>query len=160
MENSNKIICSTNELLPIIENTIAQNGTFPLTVTGSSMTPTLYGNRDIVHLVSTTVKPYKKYDIVLFKRKNGKVVLHRIVKILPDNKLLINGDCQTWTEEIENNQIIAVVKSFKRKNKVIDCNNLFYKFKISLWCKTRRIRPFLFNPSALFKRNTSNTTTD
>ncbi len=157
MENCNKKVCSTNTLLPIIENTIAQNGIFSLLVTGSSMTPTLYGNRDIVHLVSTNVKPYKKYDIVLFRRTGDNVVLHRIIKLLPNDRLLINGDCQNWTEEIESSQVIAVVKSFKRKNKLIDCDNLLYRFKISLWCKTIKIRPFLFKISALLKRkNTSN----
>jgi aryl carrier-like protein len=105
-------------------------------------------------LVSSTVKPYKKYDIVLFKKKNNKVVLHRIIKLLPDNKLLINGDSQTWTEEIDSSQVIAVVKSFKRKNKVIDCDNLLYRLKISLWSKTRKARPFLFSLSARLKRKT------
>ncbi|MEE0265433.1 MAG: S24/S26 family peptidase [Acutalibacteraceae bacterium] len=151
MENFSKRVFSTGELLPVIEKTVSENGTFPLTVTGTSMTPTLYSNRDIVHLVSTAVKPYKKYDIVLFKRNNGTVVLHRIIKILDDNMLLINGDSQTWTEEINDTQIIAVVKSFKRKGRLVDCDNLLYRIRMSLWCKARRIRPFLFKVSRLVK---------
>lgn len=152
MEKCNKKVCSTDELLALIENTVAQNGVFPLTVTGTSMTPTLYSNRDVVHLVSTAVKPYKKYDIILFKRADGKVVLHRITKLLSDNKLLINGDSQIWTEEIEASQIIAVVKSFKRKEKIIDCDNLFYRTIITIWCSIRRLRPFCFKLSQLLKR--------
>ena len=152
MKYEGKKVFSTEELLPIIENAVENNGTFTLTVTGTSMTPTLYSNRDVVHLVSTNVKPYKKYDIVLFKRKDGKVVLHRIIKLLPNNKLLINGDCQMWTEEIEDSQIIAVVKSFKRKEKLVNCDNFFYKLRISLWCKTRKLRPVYFKLSAILKR--------
>ncbi len=151
MEN-NKQTYSFEELIPIIEASIIDNGVFPLTVTGSSMTPTLYGNRDIVHLVSPNYKAPEKYDIVLFKRTNGRIVLHRIIKELPDNRFLINGDCQNWTEEITASQIIAVTKSYNRNGKTISCNTTVFKLKSALWCSTRKIRPLLFKASSLLKR--------
>lgn len=148
----NKRIYSFEELTPIIEASILNNGVFPLTVTGSSMTPTLYGNRDIVHLVSTDYKAPKKYDIVLFKRIDGRIILHRIIKELPENRFLINGDSQIWTEEISASQIIAVTISYNRNGKTISCNTTIYKLKSALWCSTRKIRPFLFKVSSYLKR--------
>lgn len=147
----NKKVCSYEELLSIIEASISENGVFPLVVTGTSMTPTLYSNRDVVHLVSTTCKFPEKYDIVLFKRPDGAVILHRIIKKLPDNKFLINGDSQTWTEEINFSQIIAVTKSYIKNNKKISCDTISYKIKSAIWCKTRRFRPFLFKLSSILK---------
>lgn len=149
---NNKKVCGSEELLPIIEASISENSVFPLTITGTSMTPTLYNNRDVVHLVSTACKPPKKYDIVLFKRLDGTIVLHRIIKKLPDNRFLINGDSQTWTEEISFSQIIAVTKSYSKNAKKISCDTTGYKIKSALWCSTRSFRPFLFKMSSVLKR--------
>lgn len=151
MDNNKKKSCSFDKLVPVIKVSIAENGVFPLTVTGTSMTPTLYSKRDIVHLVSTECKPPKKYDIVLFRRTDGTIVLHRIIKNLSDNKFLINGDSQVWTEVIKSSQIIAVAKSYSRNNKIVICGTAGYNIKSALWCCTRKFRPFLFSISAIFK---------
>lgn len=149
---NNKKVCSYKELLSIIEASISENGVFPLVVTGTSMTPTLYSERDVVHLVSPTYKLPEKYDIVLFKRSDGAVILHRIIKKLPDNRFLINGDSQIWTEEINFSQIVAVTKSYVKNNKKISCDTTGYKIKSAIWCKTRRFRPFLFKLSSVLNR--------
>lgn len=149
---NNKKVCSYKELLSIIEASISENGVFPLVVTGTSMTPTLYNERDVVHLVSPTYKLPEKYDIVLFKRSDGAVILHRIIKKLPDNRFLINGDSQIWTEEINFSQIVAVTKSYVKNNKKISCDTTGYKIKSAIWCKTRRFRPFLFKLSSVLNR--------
>lgn len=149
---NNKKVCSYKELLNIIEASISENGVFPLVVTGTSMTPTLYSERDVVHLVSPTYKLPEKYDIVLFKRPDGAVILHRIIKKLPDNRFLINGDSQIWTEEINFSQIVAVTKSYVKNNKKISCDTTGYKIKSAIWCKTRRFRPFLFKLSSVLNR--------
>lgn len=146
---NNKKVCSYEELLNIIEASISENGVFPLVVTGTSMTPTLYSERDVVHLVSPTYKLPEKYDIVLFKRPDGAVILHRIIKKLPDNRFLINGDSQIWTEEINFSQIVAVTKSYVKNNKKISCDTTGYKIKSAIWCKTKRFRPFLFKLSSV-----------
>ncbi|MEE0859079.1 MAG: S24/S26 family peptidase [Acutalibacteraceae bacterium] len=152
MTEKTKKVCSAEELLPILEDVIKNSGTFPLTITGTSMTPLLYNIRDSVNLISPKSKPPKKYDIVFFQRKNGKLVLHRIIKVLPDNKLLINGDSQMWTETINNNQIIAVVKSYKRKGKLTDCNSFSFKLYSILWCSLKPFRPFIFKISKCIKK--------
>lgn len=151
MDNHKKKSYSFEKLVPIIKTSIAENGVFSLTVTGTSMTPTLYSKRDIVHLVSTKCKTPEKYDIVLFKRADGTIILHRIIKKLSDSKFLINGDSQVWTEVIKSSQIIAVAKSYSRNNKTVICGTTGYNIKSALWCCTRKFRPFLFNISAIFK---------
>lgn len=148
---NNKRIYSAEELLPLIKDTVSKGCAFPLTITGTSMTPTLYPIRDSVNLVSPELKAPKKYDIVLFKRKNGKLVLHRIKKILKNNKLLINGDCQKWTEVIDKSQIIAVVKSYKQNGKIKSCSSTGVRLYSALWCKTRPFRPVIFKLAKALK---------
>lgn len=152
MERKNKI-CTAEELLPILEEVINSGGAFPLTVTGTSMTPTLYPLRDTVNLVSPQVMPLKKYDIVLFKRDNGKIVLHRVKKLLSDNKLLINGDSQIWTEVIKSKQVIAVAKSYSKNGNVKKCRGAPIRLYAALWCTTRPFRPLIFKISKMLHNN-------
>ena len=144
---------SPEEFLPLFEKITKSNGIFPLTVTGTSMTPTLYSNCDTVNLVSPKIKAPQKYDIVLFVRNDGKLVLHRIIRTLPNKQFLINGDSQTWTEIISSSQIIAVTQSFTRNHKLISCNSFKFKFYSRIWCFFRPLRPVLFRISKNIKRN-------
>ena len=143
---------SPEEFLPLLKEITENGGIFPLTVTGTSMTPTLYSNRDTVNLVSPKTKTPQKYDIVLFVRNDGKPVLHRIIKKLPDNQFLINGDSQTWTEIISSSQIIAVTQSFTRNHKMIFCNSFKFRLYSRTWCFFRPLRPLFFRVSYHAKR--------
>ena len=50
----------------------------PLVITGNSMYPFLRHGRDTVYLQKVQ-RPLKKGDMVLYRRKNGQYILHRIV---------------------------------------------------------------------------------
>ena len=138
--------------LPLLKEIIENGGIFPLVVTGTSMTPTLYSDRDTVNLVSPENKVPRKYDVVLFVRNDGKFVLHRIIKVLPEQQFLINGDSQTWTEIVDGTHIIAVVESFSRKNRFISCSSPTFRIYSRVWCLLRPVRPFLFRCSAMLKK--------
>lgn len=66
------------DILPLIEKSIAEGAEFCIYPGGKSMLPLIHGNRDAVYLVSPD--NLKKGDVVLYRRSNGKFVLHRIVK--------------------------------------------------------------------------------
>ena len=51
----------------------------PLVISGGSMTPFLAPGRDIVYL-SKADRILKRGDMVLYQRKNGDYVLHRILR--------------------------------------------------------------------------------
>ena len=55
----------------------------------------------------------KRFDAVLFRRKSGAYVLHRIEKINGDT-LTICGDNQTSTENIDRSQVIAKLTAIIR----------------------------------------------
>ena len=150
--NASKKIIEKEKLLELLSETIKyENGIFVLTVTGTSMTPTLYPDISSVTLVSVDKKPVRKYDIVLFKRDNGDIVLHRVIKILTDGMLLVNGDSQLWTEKIKRENILAVAQSYTKNNRIVKCSGIHFRCKSAVWCMLRPLRPKIFRFSAEMK---------
>ena len=68
------------QLLPLIQETLAQGKTFQFSPRGVSMQPMLIQGRDTVTLAPVD-RELKKYDLPLYRRDNGAFVLHRIVKV-------------------------------------------------------------------------------
>lgn len=118
-------------------------GSFSLTVTGTSMSPTLQPGRDRVSLVSAQSRKFKKNDIVFARRQNGGYALHRVIKVHPNGGCTLNGDGQVWTEEIYPGDVLGVVESICRKGKWISCENGLYRLYVRLWALTRPFRKLL-----------------
>ena len=121
---------------------LSDGAVFPLVVTGSSMIPFLKEGRDIVHLHKAD--RFYKGQIVFFRRNSNEFILHRIRKIYPDGRLLINGDGQNWCEIIHKGQVLAEVILIERNGKRIDPNGKRVIAYRSLWYPTLPIRPFLW----------------
>ncbi len=126
-------------LFPIIEETIKSGTDIKLKVSGTSMYPLVGSRRDSVLL--TKAEELKVGDVPLFKRADGKFVLHRIVKIR-DGAYGMRGDFEQKTEyPIHKEQIIAVAKGFYRNERYISCENFWYKMYKFFWMHTVVIRP-------------------
>lgn len=105
---------------------------FPLTVTGHSMTPFLVQSRDTAYL-SAADKVYIG-DIVLYQRKNGKLILHRIIARDGDN-IITAGDCQDVTEVIKPESLIAVCRKVMRKGRIVTEKDMLWRFFSVAWIK-------------------------
>jgi len=104
---------SITEIAPIIEAAVASGKKVKLNVTGSSMCPMLLSSNDTVTLEKAGT--IKKYDVLLFKRKTGKYVLHRVIKI-KDGVLTIAGDNETKKEyPVYPDEVVAKVCIYQRK---------------------------------------------
>ncbi len=139
---SNKLELS--ELWPVIEEVISSGGEFQLVPYGESMLPLIRPGRDSVTLVWPTT--LKKTDIVLYRRKDGQFVLHRIMHIYK-NEFVMCGDNQKALERgIKKEQILALVKDVYREGEIVDTQTKEYeKYIKSLYKKTRKskIRMYL-----------------
>lgn len=133
-----KLNCLTAEIAETLEKTINDGGCVSLFVTGNSMNPFLKDGRDTVLLEKPAEKDFVRGRIILFRRESGALILHRIRKVLPDNKLLMNGDAQYWCETVDKSQAIAVVRKIFRDGKEIPCG------KNTLWHILKPLRPFIF----------------
>lgn len=149
-----KHIVEMKKLEPAIREIVGAGGKVRLTVTGQSMMPTLCEYRDSVVLEKP--KRLKKSDIILYQRKNGDYVLHRIVKVKKEGYGLC-GDNQTVVEfPIEKEQIIAVVSSVVRKGKTIDKRNVWYRIRAFFWTNFIPLRPFIYKTVMTLKNTKRN----
>lgn len=116
------------QLVDVLELQLREGGVANLTVTGSSMYPTLRHRRDSVSLIKKT--PEKK-DIILYKRENGAYVLHRIVRI--KDTYICSGDNQWQPESVKPEQVVAVADGFTRKGKHYTKSTVAYRLWVWFW---------------------------
>lgn len=123
----------------------------PLLISGSSMTPFLVHGRDTVYL-SGIDRPLKRGDIVLYRRKSGAYVLHRIYSIEGDTFSMV-GDAQTVIERgILKEQIFAVVHSARRKGKYQETGCFWWDFFEKIWIRMVPVRPGVMYAYSLLSR--------
>lgn len=86
-----------SDVYDLIKERLDGGGKAELTVTGKSMQPLLKDG-----ITQVLLEPYgdklKKYDIALYKRANGTVVLHRYIGRSADG-LCFRGDNENYTEK-------------------------------------------------------------
>ena len=117
-----------------IEQCLKDMGFAVVPISGTSMWPLLKEGKSQVQLVSGRTKQLKKGDIVLYRRKDGTLVLHRIVKIVKKNTYLVCGDHQWKLEEqIGEDQILAAAQGFFINGRYIDEKTWWYRLYKKFW---------------------------
>ena len=105
-----------------IEQQIAENGFYISTTVGVSMRPMLRNRRDRVIIRSTDGGRLSKWDLPLYKRPDGKYVLHRVIEVR-DGYYVIRGDNTYAKEHVPDDWIVGVMTEFYRgKRHVLACN--------------------------------------
>ena len=119
---------SMRDIGPLIEEIVGQGDVFRLTVSGTSMMPFLRSNRDEVVFAPLEGRKLKRGDILLFQRRDGTYVMHRLYRIEKDGTYTFIGDHQYKVEEgIRREQIKAYVQYAFRDGKKIDCEKGFLR---------------------------------
>ena len=123
-------------LLGLLDETSA----VPLVISGSSMTPFLVPGRDTVYLSKVT-GPLVRGDMVLYRRDNGRYILHRIACVDADSYTML-GDAQTVPEPgIRRDQILAIVTAVRRKGKLLKQGSFLWFFFKTVWIRMVSLRP-------------------
>lgn len=144
-----KHILSRQALAEAVSASVADGGSFLLTVTGSSMMPALLHERSQVELVQPgDIAPGQ---IVLVRRGDGSLVLHRVISREGD-RLTINGDAQKWTEQADIRQVLARVSRVCRRGRWYQTGSVGDKLYYKLWGITRPLRPGIFRVYRKVKR--------
>ena len=129
------------DLMPLIRETIAAGRSVRFSPSGTSMLPMLRQGRDSVEL-SPISGALEKFDLPLYRRDDGKYVLHRIVAVSETYSCM--GDNQFAAEfGIRQDQLIARVTAFYRGEKRIEATAFGYKFYCRFWHYSRPLRHFL-----------------
>ncbi len=125
------------------EEILDKYGELTYTNKGTSMLPMLRPEKD-VFTIKKTEDGYKENDVVLFKR-NGRYLLHRIVKVFDDHYTIMGDNCVSCEENVRDEDMLGVLVSFQRDGKKIDVNDPLYRLYV------RQLR-FLERPRVLMKR--------
>lgn len=125
------------------EDEIRQNGYLVYTNVGVSMMPLLRQNRDLM-VIEHKEGRCAKYDAVLYKRKNGQYVLHRILKVREKDYVICGDNC--WRREygITDEQILGVLTAVVRDGKNMPVTDRKYQKYVHLWCDFYYIRAAIF----------------
>lgn len=119
---------------------------------GASMHPLLRSQKDVV-IIKKTEKPLKVGDVPLYKKQGtDKLILHRIIKVLPNQNYITRGDNTYQPEYVSQEDVVGFMTAFIRNNKYVNCNlsksyrlyvctnRLFYPLR---WIWYTKIRKFL-----------------
>ena len=124
------------------EELLDTKGYIVYTNVGTSMLPLLRQRRDIIEIRKVSSDRCRKYDVVLYKRGN-KYILHRILKVRPDD-YVIAGDHNTFLEYgITDRDILGVMTRVIRSGKEIHMKDPGYRLYVHLWCDFYPLRMFL-----------------
>ncbi|MBQ7817873.1 MAG: S24/S26 family peptidase [Oscillospiraceae bacterium] len=93
-------------------------------ISGNSMLPMLDEEKDAVELVAVS-GPLQKYDLPLYQRPNGKLVLHRIIDVKKKHYLTC-GDNRTDVEKVPMDWVIAVASGFFKDGTYVSCQDEKY----------------------------------
>lgn len=111
---------------------------------GYSMYPLFIPGRDEALIQQTDGTDCHRNDVVLYRRDQGILVLHRICRITSDGFYMV-GDNQYEVEgPLRQDQIIGKLIAVNRNSREFTVGNPFYKFVSSLW-----LLCCLFAPSVL-----------
>ena len=129
----------TQTFLDAVKEMVREGRDVPVTITGNSMSPFLVHGRDRV-LLSRITRPLQKGDMVLYQRKGGQYVMHRIYKRKKDDYYMV-GDAQTQIEgPLRRDQIFARIIKVKRKGRIIEPGNFWWEFFEHVWIRIIPLR--------------------
>ena len=129
-----------DDLMPLFREQLDAGKTVKFSPRGISMLPMLRQGIDSV-VLAPLPKRLRKYDLPLYRRNNGKYVLHRVVKAGETYSCI--GDNQFKLEEgLRHDQMIAVVTGFTRGSREYSVDHPGYRLYCRIWHYSRPLRHF------------------
>ena len=116
-----------------IEEQLKKDGYLVSTTAGFSMWPMLKNRRDRVIVRAYTVgESPKQNDLLLYRRSDGKYVLHRALWVNRECSIA-RGDNTFYLEEVKPEQVLGRVTEFYRKDRHCTVDMGFYKVYVWVW---------------------------
>ena len=116
-----------------IEQHLREQGFYVSTTVGMSMWPMLKNRRDrIVVTALRDGQTLRRGDLPLYRRPDGKYVLHRILRVKGDH-YIIRGDNTYVREIVPKTWVMGYVTEFYRKGRHVQSTNGRYRFYAAVW---------------------------
>jgi hypothetical protein len=121
-----------------IEKILADQGFIISSVKGDSMLPMLDETKDAVRIVPMS-EPLKKYDIPLYRRPGGQLVLHRIIEV-KKNHYITCGDNRRELEKVPQRWVVGVLEGFFKDGEYISVTDKKYAEYVKERCASIKDR--------------------
>lgn len=124
-----------------LEQCLQELGYAVVPIQGSSMWPLLHEKESWVQVTARDDAHLRTGEVVLYRRANGQLVLHRIIRLGENDTYWVCGDHQ-WKldEQIPDAQILAVARVFSRNGRCFDEQNIWYRLYGILWNSSMTVR--------------------
>ena len=115
------------------EEILEHSGRLVYTSAGDSMRPFIRSDRDLL-VIEKPQGRLKKYDVALYRRDSGRYVLHRVIKVRP-NDYVTCGD-NRWQREagVTDRHVLGVLTAIVRDGKTVSVRDPDYRRRVRLWC--------------------------
>ena len=133
------------------EDVIKRDGRLVYTNVGDSMRPLIRQDRDIL-IIEKPQGRLKKYDVPLYKRDNGQYVLHRVLKVRPNDYVICGDNRYSKEYGITDGHIIGVLTAVVRDGKEMPITDWKYKAYVHLWCDLFPIRAVILKARNISQR--------
>lgn len=135
-----------------IEELLDRYPTIQIAPKGYSMYPLLIPGRDQVILEKADSGKLRRGDVILYRRRDGMLVLHRLCKIAPTGYYTV-GDNQTEVEgPLRAEQIRGRMTAFIRKGRTIRVSHPVYRLAAGIWLMLRPVRDPIKRPLAVLRK--------
>ena len=115
-----------------IEEHLKENGFYVSTTVGVSMWPMLRNRRDRVIIQPVGKERLSRFDLPLYKRPDGKYVLHRIIGV-ENGYYIIRGDNTYAKERVPDDWIVGVMTEFYRGKRHVLATSRRYRLYAAFW---------------------------
>ena len=141
---------NTYEYISLLRELTEQGKEVNVRISGSSMSPFLKNQRDII-VFKKPERELRKGDMVFYQRVTGQYVMHRIWKVNSKGFYIV-GDAQTDIEgPVKQEQIFAIVTKVQRDGKWIEAGDFWWEFFEHVWIRMVPFRKLIFKIYSMIK---------
>ena len=135
-----------------IEDLLLQGRAVQFKPQGYSMYPLFIPGRDQAVVVPVDLGRLKRGDVVLYRRDESILVLHRIWKRRGDQFYLVGDNQKEIEGPLRQDQMRGILVEIIRNGKQFSVENPIYRILSTLWLRLRPLRPLLSHMAAGCKR--------
>ena len=135
-----------------IEKLLEQGETIQFKPQGYSMYPLFVPGRDQAVVAPADPERLKRGDVVLYRRDESILVLHRIWKRKGDQFYLVGDNQKEIEGPLRPDQMKGILVQVIRKRKNFSTGNMLYRILAGIWLWMRPVRPLLSHGVAAVKR--------
>lgn len=126
------------------EQELAEKGKLIYTTVGMSMRPFLRSGEDLMVIERRDSGRFHIRDVVLYRRRSGKYVLHRIMWVRRNDYVLCGDNCWDLERGIRDDQILGVLTAVIRNGKRMEVSGFGYRARVYIWWLCYPIRACVF----------------